>query len=94
MKSIKTRLNGILLILAAVLLSVSGCFIDPGGDSDDDLDLGLDCRTYSLCGDTYKSCCGDYDEDCWYEWNGKKYYWNVDNCGAVLDGLAYEICGY
>ncbi len=49
------------------------------------------CDTTTISGETIQACCND--TDCYYEWNGKKYYCDKQDCTAAAQELVNDIMG-
>ena len=49
------------------------------------------CDNTTINGETVKACCND--ENCYYEWNGKKYYCNGYDCDDAAQRLVNDIYG-
>lgn len=72
------------LFLSIIVLSVSiiSC-------KDDDDEGSYTCETSSVVGVTFKACCNA--SRCYYEYNGKKYWCDGQDCTDAANDLANDI---
>lgn len=54
-------------------------------------DVGYECESITIQGETIKVCCDE--DDCYYEWNGKKYYCDGHDCEDAAKRLVNDILG-
>jgi hypothetical protein len=76
------------IILTIPLVLLIWCLAESCGK---DSDVGYECETITLQGETIKVCCDE--DDCYYEWNGKKYYCDGHDCEDAAKRLADDILG-
>ena len=70
-------------LVLIVLFLVDGC--------KKDTESSYECETLKIIGETIEVCCND--DNCYYEWNGKKYYCDGHDCDDAAARLVDDILG-
>lgn len=77
-----------LVLLLIPLLFIGGISISLTSCSDDDEYV---CADETILGETFSACCTE--DDCYYEYNGKRYNCDGTDCTAAAEQLAADIIG-
>ncbi len=87
-KSLRVIIYSIILV-GLVSITLSAC----KKDKDDDASVGdaYHCETETMEGFTFKACCKT--DQCYYEWQGKRYWCNGTDCGDAATGLVNDWFG-
>jgi hypothetical protein len=84
MNKLITSILATTLILFGLLL-FSNCKKDSNSESD------YICDTITISGESIDVCCNTID--CYYDWDGKKYYCNGQDCNDAAARLVDDILG-
>lgn len=86
LKAMKKLITSGILATALILI---GLLLFSNCNKDSDSNSSYNCLTETIAGESVEACCTP--TDCYYEWNGNKYYCNGIDCNDAATKLVEDI---